>query len=51
MILAPSSDSQLIKSYVAGNEDAFAQLLHRHQEAIFKFIYLPTTSFKRLSLK
>ena len=39
MILAQSSDSQLIQSYVAGNEDAFAQLLHRHQEAIFKFIY------------
>ena len=39
MILAQLSDSQLIKSYVAGNEDAFCHLLHRHQEAIFKFIY------------
>ena len=39
MILAQLSDSQLIKSYVAGNEDAFGHLLHRHQEAIFKFIY------------
>ena len=39
MILSQASDSQLIQSYVAGNEDAFAQLLSRHQEAIFKFIY------------
>jgi RNA polymerase sigma-70 factor (ECF subfamily) len=39
MILSQLSDSQLIQSYVAGNEDAFAQLLSRHQEAIFKFIY------------
>lgn len=39
MILSQSSDSQLIEFYVAGNEDAFAQLLSRHQEAIFKFIY------------
>ena len=39
MILSQSSDSQLIQSYVAGNEEAFAILLQRHQEAIFKFIY------------
>jgi RNA polymerase sigma-70 factor (ECF subfamily) len=39
MILSQLSDSQLIQSYVAGNEEAFAQLLSRHQEAIFKFIY------------
>ncbi|MEY5001660.1 MAG: hypothetical protein RLZZ211_1696 [Bacteroidota bacterium] len=39
MILSQLSDSQLIKSYVAGNEEAFAQLLQRHQEAIFKFVY------------
>jgi len=39
MISSQASDSQLIQSYVAGNEDAFAQLLSRHQEAIFKFIY------------
>jgi RNA polymerase sigma-70 factor (ECF subfamily) len=39
MILSQASDSQLIQSYVSGNEDAFAQLLSRHQEAIFKFIY------------
>jgi RNA polymerase sigma-70 factor (ECF subfamily) len=39
MILSQLSDSQLIQSYVAGKEEAFAQLLSRHQEAIFKFIY------------
>ena len=39
MILSQSSDSQLIQSYVAGNEEAFAILLQRHKEAIFKFIY------------
>jgi RNA polymerase sigma-70 factor (ECF subfamily) len=39
MILSQLSDSQLIKSYVAGNEEAFAHLLQRHQEAIFKFVY------------
>lgn len=39
MILSQSSDSQLIKAYVSGNEEAFAVLLNRHQEAIFKFIY------------
>jgi RNA polymerase sigma-70 factor (ECF subfamily) len=39
MILSQLSDSQLIQAYVAANEDAFAQLLSRHQEAIFKFIY------------
>jgi RNA polymerase sigma-70 factor (ECF subfamily) len=39
MILPQLSDSQLIQSYVAGKEEAFAQLLSRHQEAIFKFIY------------
>lgn len=39
MILSQLSDSQLIKSYVSGNEEAFAVLLNRHQEAIFKFIY------------
>lgn len=39
MILSQFSDSQLIKAYVSGNEEAFAVLLNRHQEAIFKFIY------------
>lgn len=39
MILSQLSDSQLIKDYVSGNEEAFAVLLNRHQEAIFKFIY------------
>ena len=39
MILSQLSDSQLIKAYVSGNEEAFAVLLNRHQEAIFKFIY------------
>jgi RNA polymerase sigma-70 factor (ECF subfamily) len=39
MILSQLSDSQLIQSYVAGKEEAFAHLLSRHQEAIFKFIY------------
>lgn len=39
MILSKLSDSQLIKAYVSGNEEAFAVLLNRHQEAIFKFIY------------
>ena len=39
MILAQSTDSQLIHAYVNGNEEAFGILLQRHQEAIFKFIY------------
>ena len=39
MILSQLRDSQLIQSYLAGKEEAFAQLLSRHQEAIFKFIY------------
>ncbi|MFM8962845.1 MAG: RNA polymerase sigma factor, partial [Sphingomonadales bacterium] len=39
MILSQLSDSQLIKAYVSGNEEAFAVLLNRHQESIFKFIY------------
>lgn len=39
MICSQLSDSQLIKSYVSGNESAFAVLLDRHNEAIFKFIF------------
>ena len=39
MVLSQHSDSQLVKSYISGQEAAFEVLLNRHQEAIFKFIY------------
>ena len=39
MVLSQQSDSQLVKSYISGQEAAFEVLLNRHQEAIFKFIY------------
>ena len=39
MVLSQHSDSQLVKSYISGQEAAFEILLNRHQEAIFKFIY------------
>ena len=39
MVLSQCSDSQLVKSYISGNETAFEVLLSRHQEAIFKFIF------------
>ncbi|MFM6947295.1 MAG: sigma-70 family RNA polymerase sigma factor [Flavobacteriales bacterium] len=39
MVLSQQSDSQLVKSYISGQETAFEVLLNRHQEAIFKFIY------------
>lgn len=39
MVLSQHSDSQLVISYISGQEAAFEVLLNRHQEAIFKFIY------------
>ncbi|MEN9699623.1 MAG: hypothetical protein RLZZ301_821 [Bacteroidota bacterium] len=40
MVYTRCTDSELIQLYVRGREDAFGELLKRHQEAIFKFIYL-----------
>src|SRR4028118_416451 len=34
------SDSALISLYIAGNEDAFAQLLGRHKDRVFTTIML-----------
>jgi RNA polymerase sigma factor (sigma-70 family) len=40
MIDIRSSDSQLVSLYQAGNEEAFAVLLHRHKSRIYTAIYL-----------
>lgn len=33
-------DDELVKYYQAGNQEAFRELLTRHQERVFKYIYL-----------
>ncbi|HHG84744.1 MAG TPA: sigma-70 family RNA polymerase sigma factor [Bacteroidetes bacterium] len=35
----PKEDQELVKAYVNGNEDAFAELMHRHQNRIFTTIF------------
>jgi RNA polymerase sigma-70 factor (ECF subfamily) len=51
-------DALLVKDYVAGNEDALAKLIKRHESKIYGFIYskipdriLPTIFSKTHSLK
>jgi len=50
------SDEQLISLYVDGVNEAFDELIERHKDRVYTYIYhsvktlsLPTTSFKILS--
>ncbi len=39
MAIIPHDDALLVNNYIAGNEDALATLIKRHQSKIFGFIY------------
>ena len=39
MVNTPLPDASLVKEYVAGNEDALAKLIKRHESKIYGFIY------------
>ena len=39
MVNTPLPDALLVKEYVAGNEDALAKLIKRHESKIYGFIY------------
>ena len=39
MVNTPLPDALLVKEYVAGNEDALAKLIKRHESKIFGFIF------------
>ena len=39
MVNTPLPDASLVKVYVAGNEDALAKLIKRHESKIYGFIY------------
>lgn len=39
MVNIQSSDAVLVKEYIAGNEDALAKLIKKHESKIFGFIY------------
>ncbi len=39
MAITPIDDATLVNNYIAGNEDALAILIKRHQSKIFGFIY------------
>jgi RNA polymerase sigma-70 factor (ECF subfamily) len=39
MAITPIDDASLVKNYIAGNEDALATLIKRHQSKIFGFIF------------
>lgn len=38
-LVKPLADSALVKSYMAGDEDALGILIERHQQRIYNFIY------------
>ncbi|MBB3187925.1 RNA polymerase sigma factor [Microbacter margulisiae] len=40
ILFANLPDDELVKYYQAGNQEAFRELLSRHQERVFKYIYL-----------
>ena len=39
MVNTPLPDASLVKEYVAGNEDALAKLIKRHESKIYGFLY------------
>jgi len=40
MLVKRCDDSDLVSSYLMGNEKAFEELLYRHKDKIYRFIYL-----------
>jgi RNA polymerase sigma-70 factor (ECF subfamily) len=40
MLVKRCDDSELVSSYLKGNEKAFEELLFRHKDKIYRFIYL-----------
>ena len=40
MIKKESTDAQLVSAYMNGNEQAISELITRHKQKIYSFIYL-----------
>ena len=39
MIKKESTDAQLVSAYMNGNEQAISELINRHKQKIYSFIY------------
>lgn len=44
MLLEQMSDQQLVKSYIRGNENGLGELVNRHKDRVYSYIYIKVRS-------